>query len=171
MCHFHHIYLIYYHIINIYKDLLLRLPLRLTRTMFRQSPVPLSILTQTPFGYPSQSLSHLIRFTFLEHLAQTYIDHMSQCGIRCHKTLHQKKADYLPRQYQKYETQQLRGSTSQYSYVSNIVQQLRDIVGTLFMRHALQSPISRVMQCSYLTYIGRYTTQSSSLGAKLESLF
>ena len=51
----------------------------------------------------------------------------------------------------------------------NIVQELGDIVWTLFMLHALQSPISRVMQSSYLPYVGRDTPQSSSLGPKLES--
>ena len=59
--------------------------------------------TQTkldPLGYPSQTSSPLIHFTFWEHLALTYIYHMSQCEIRCHKTLHRKKTDCMPRQYE-----------------------------------------------------------------------
>ena len=123
-------------------------------------------------GYPSQSSIPLVCFTFWEHISLTDIDHMIQCVIRCHKTLHWNEVDYLRRQFlPKHENQQLRGSNSQYSYGGNIVQEVGDMVGTLFMRHALYSPISRVIQCSYLPSVGRDTSQSSSLGTKLESLF
>ena len=138
--------------------------------MLRQSLISLPQTKLDPLRYPSQSSNPLIHFTFWEHLSLTDIDHMSQYRIRCDKALHRMKVYYLPRQYQ---------NMKHSNYVDVLAsipmgkhsKELGDIVGTLLILHALQSPISRVMQCSYLPYVGRDTPQSSSLYAKVESIF
>ena len=66
--------------------------------MYRQSLISLTRLSQIP-----QVILVRIYFIsslyFREHLSLTTIEHMSQYGIRCHGTLHQKKVHYLQRQY------------------------------------------------------------------------